>query len=78
MMFLHTALNVAYVLNPKLEAISEASQDALPEGKAKVADLKKKHQEDEYVCRGHILYTLSDHPYDLCMPISSPNKFGRH
>jgi len=28
MMFLLTALNAAYVLNSKLEAISEASQDA--------------------------------------------------
>jgi len=42
MMFLLTALNVLYVLNPKFEAISEASQDASLKEKAKVADLKKK------------------------------------
>jgi len=41
MMFLLMALNVACVLNPLLETILEVSQDAIPEGKAKVADLKK-------------------------------------
>jgi len=50
MMCLLPALNVAYILNPMLEAIPEASQDATQEEKANVADLKKKHQEDEYVC----------------------------
>ena len=44
MMFLLTTLNVVYILNPLLEAIPEVSQDATPEDKAKVADLKKKHQ----------------------------------
>ena len=42
MMFLHAALNVSYVLNPKLEAISKASQDVILEDTAKVAELKKK------------------------------------
>jgi len=51
-MFLLTALNVAYVLNPLLVTIPEVSQDATPEEKAKVADLKKKRQEDDFVCRG--------------------------
>ena len=72
MMFFLMALNVAYVLNPLLETIPEVSQDATPEEKAKVVYLKKKHQEDEFVCRGHILNTLSDCLYDLCMPITSP------
>jgi len=72
MMFLLTALSVAYVLNPLLETIPKVSQDATPEEKAKVTDLKKKRQEDEFVCRGHILNTLSDHLYDLYMPITSP------
>ena len=49
-MFLLTALNVAYVLSPKLEVISKASQDATLEEKEKVADLKKKRQEGEHVC----------------------------
>jgi len=71
MMFLLTTLNVGYVLNPKFEAISEASQDASSEEKANVADLKKKRQEDEYICRRHILNTLSDRLYDLYMPSTS-------
>jgi len=76
-MFLLTTLNVAYVLNPKLENISEASHVATSEEKAKVADLKKKHQEDEHVCRRHILKTLSDHLYNLYMSISSPNEIWK-
>jgi len=76
MMFRLTALNVAYVLNPLLETILEVSQDTTPIEKAKVADLKKKRQEDEFVCQGHILNTLLDCLYDLCMPITSPIKIG--
>ena len=39
--------------------------------------MKKKRQEDEYACRGHILNILSDRLYDLYMPISSPNKIWK-
>ena len=76
MIFLLTNFNVAYVLNPKLEVISKASQDATPEEKAKVAGLKKR-QEDGHVCQGHILNTLSDCLYDLCMLISSPTEIWK-
>ena len=72
MMFLLTTLNVAYVLNPLLETIPEVSRDATPKEKAKVADLKKKCQEDEFVCQGHILNTLLDCLYDHYMPITLP------
>ena len=58
MMFLLTALNVAYVLNPLLETIPEVSQAATHEEKVKVADLKKKRQEDEFVCLKDISSTL--------------------
>lgn len=77
MIFLLTVLNVAYVLNPKVDTIFEASQDASPEEKTKVANLKKKRQEDGYVCRGHILNTLPDRLYVLYMPISSPNEIWK-
>jgi len=77
MMFLLTALNVTYVLYPKLKAISEASQDATSKEKAKVAKFKKNCQEDEYVCRGYILNTLSDRLYGISMPISYPNEIWK-
>ena len=57
-MFLLMALNVAYVLNPLLETTPEVSRDATPKEKAKVADLKKKRQEDEFVCLKDISSTL--------------------
>jgi len=60
------------VCSQPLDDIPEASQDATSEEKTKVADLKKKRQEDEFVCRGHILNTLSDRLYDLYMPITFP------
>ncbi|KAL0463234.1 UNVERIFIED_CONTAM: hypothetical protein Slati_0211000 [Sesamum latifolium] len=60
MMFLLTFLKVAYILDlnqPTPEAKKNESNDA------KVARLKR--EEDELLCRGHILNTLSDRLFDL-------------
>ncbi|KAL0434941.1 UNVERIFIED_CONTAM: hypothetical protein Sradi_0202000 [Sesamum radiatum] len=67
MMFLLKFLKVAYVLDPNqpaLEAKKNESNDA------KAARLKK--EEDELLCRGHILNTLSDRLFDLYASMKSP------
>ncbi|PKI47432.1 hypothetical protein CRG98_032173 [Punica granatum] len=72
MLFLVTVLNVAYVLDPKLQPLEDPALDATPEEIAKVAKLKKKREEDKFTCLGHILNTLSDRLYDLYMSMQSP------
>ncbi|PKI48626.1 hypothetical protein CRG98_030991 [Punica granatum] len=72
MLLLLTVLNVAYVLDPNLQPLEDPAPDATPEEIAKVAELKKKREEDKFTCRGHILNTLSDRLYDLYMSMQSP------
>lgn len=72
MLFLLTVLKVAYVLDPETNILEEPAADATSENIAKFADLKKKREDDEFTCRGHILNTLSDRLYDLYMSIKSP------
>ncbi|KAK3006228.1 hypothetical protein RJ639_017187 [Escallonia herrerae] len=61
MMFLLTALKVQYVLDPNLPPLPEITDNDSEETKA----ARKKREEDELVCRGHILNALSDRLYDL-------------
>ncbi|XP_050916151.1 uncharacterized protein LOC127131267 [Lathyrus oleraceus] len=61
MTFLLTALKIQYVLDPDLEAIPEPTENDTIEVKKE----RKKRKEDELLCRGHILNTLSDRLYDL-------------
>ncbi|XP_050914781.1 uncharacterized protein LOC127129683 [Lathyrus oleraceus] len=61
MTFLLTALKIQYVLDPDLEAIPEPIENDTDEVKKE----RKKRKEDELLCRGHILNTLSDRLYDL-------------
>lgn len=72
MLFLLTVLKVAYVLDPETNTLEEPDEDATSENIEKFADLKKKREDDEFTCRGHILNTLSDRLYDLYMSIKSP------
>ncbi|PKI50467.1 hypothetical protein CRG98_029150 [Punica granatum] len=60
MLFLLTVLNVAYVLDSNLQPLEDPAPNATPEEIAKVAELKKKREEDKFTCCGHILNTLSD------------------
>ena len=67
MLFFLTALKVGYVLDPNLPQIPVTTPD-------ETEDVKKertKRQEDEFLCRGHILDTLSDHLYDLFTSVQS-------
>ncbi|KAK3023996.1 hypothetical protein RJ639_044153, partial [Escallonia herrerae] len=61
MMFLLTALKVQYVLDPNLPPLPEITDNNSDETKA----ARKKREEDELVCRGHILNALLDRLYDL-------------
>ena len=70
MMFFLSALKVAYVLDPNLPQIPVSSSDETDY----VKEERTKRQEDELLCRGHILNTLSDRLYDLFTSVQSPRE----
>ena len=70
MKFLLTALKLFYVMDPNLMPFPTASDEAIDEIKAQ----RKRHEEDELICRGHILNTLSDRLYDLYTSMKSPKE----
>ena len=61
MMFLLTALKISYILNPALADLSPPNSDEDEQTKTE----RSKREEDELLCRGHILNNLSDRLYDL-------------
>ena len=61
LIFLLTALKIFYVLDPNLPPIPPPQDGDSTELKAQ----RQKRQEDEVMCRGHILNSLSDRLYDL-------------
>ncbi|XP_050920537.1 uncharacterized protein LOC127138188 [Lathyrus oleraceus] len=61
MAFLLTALKVHYVLDPNVTPIPEPTKNDSEEVKKE----RKRRKEDELLCHGHILNTLSDPLYDL-------------
>ncbi|KAG8373821.1 hypothetical protein BUALT_Bualt11G0065100 [Buddleja alternifolia] len=67
MMFLLTFLKIAYVLDPNQPATEPRVDDS---DEVKAARVKR--GEDEVLCRGHILNTLSDRLFDLYSSIKSP------
>ncbi|KAH1122231.1 hypothetical protein J1N35_005391 [Gossypium stocksii] len=71
MLFLLIVLNVVYVLDPNLQPVEDPAPNANPEEIAKVAEPNKKHEEDNFTCRGHILNILSNRLYDLYMSVQS-------
>jgi len=70
LMFLLTTLKISYVLDPNLPKLPEPETDEDAQRKVE----RKKREEDEVVCRGHILNTLSDRLYDLFTSIKSPRE----
>ncbi|KAK3038536.1 hypothetical protein RJ639_029336 [Escallonia herrerae] len=73
MMFLLTALKVQYVLDPNLPPLLEITNNDSDETKA----ARKKREEDELVCRGHILNALSDGLYDLFTSSKCPKEIRK-
>ena len=77
MRFLLTALKISYVLDPNLPP-TEDPISTIDGGQPSVEQIervqkeRKKREEDELLCRGHILNTLSDHLYDLFTDVKPP------
>ncbi|RVW28531.1 Retrovirus-related Pol polyprotein from transposon TNT 1-94 [Vitis vinifera] len=59
--FLLTTLKIFYILDPTLAPLPEPKENDTPQ----VVAARKKREEDELICRGHILNALSDRLYDL-------------
>jgi hypothetical protein len=59
--FLQTALKIFYILDPKLTPLLEPTNGETDAVRAE----RQKCQEDEIICRGHILNALSDRLYDI-------------
>ena len=68
MKFLLTALKLFYVLDSNLMPFPTTSDEETDEIKAQ----RKKREEDELICRWHILNTLLDRLYDLYTSMKSP------
>jgi hypothetical protein len=73
MKFLLTALKIFYVLDPYLQPIP----DPTPQDTEQLKQQRIKREEDELVCRGHILNTLSDQLYDLFTTMTSPKEIWK-
>nr|XP_027085067.1 uncharacterized protein LOC113707105 [Coffea arabica] len=70
LMFFLTALKVAYILNPNLPEIPAPAEGEFEE----VTKQRQKREEDEIICRGHILNTLSDSYYDMFQGVRNPRE----
>ena len=70
MKFLLIALKLFYVLDSNLMHFPLASDEDTDEIKAQ----RKKWEEDELICRGHILNTLLDRLYNLYTSMKSPKE----
>ncbi|OIT08630.1 hypothetical protein A4A49_62909, partial [Nicotiana attenuata] len=70
MIFLLTALKIFYVLDPQFPTLPEPTVEDSDEVKA----TRKKREDDELLCRGHILNTLTNRLYDLYQNLKSPRK----
>ncbi|KAK3006889.1 hypothetical protein RJ639_016328 [Escallonia herrerae] len=64
---------VQYVLGPNLPPLLEITDNDSDETRA----ARKKREEDELVCRGHILNALSDHLYDLFTSSKCPKEIWK-
>ncbi|KAJ4955578.1 hypothetical protein NE237_012361 [Protea cynaroides] len=73
LLFMLTALKIAYVLDPNLKDLLESKDDDSNQLKAK----QKKRVDKEVLCRGHILNTLSDRLYDLFTNVQSPKEIWK-
>ncbi|GAV87683.1 UBN2_2 domain-containing protein [Cephalotus follicularis] len=70
MKFLLIVLKIYYIWDPNFQPIEDhvtTTDETQPNAKAlkRVNQQRKKHEEDELLCRGHILNTLSDRLFNL-------------
>jgi hypothetical protein len=69
-MFILTALKISYILDPNLLEIPTSTSKDNDQLRAE----RKKQDEDELLCRDHILNNMLDCQYDLFKSIKSPKK----
>jgi len=70
MIFLLTLLKIYYILDPNLYALHEPQEDE----SATIKTARVKREEDEVLCRGHILNTLTSRLYDIISKLKSPKE----
>jgi len=70
MIFLLTLLKIYYILDPNLYALPEPQEDE----SATIKTARVKREEDEVLCRGHILNTLTSRLYDIISKLKSPKE----
>ena len=73
MKFLLTTLKIFYVLDPNLQPIPNPT----PEDTEQLKQQRIKREEDELICKGHILNTFSDRLYDLFTTMSFPKEIWK-
>jgi len=69
MIFLLTSLKIYYILDLNLSALPEAQED-----ESATMTVKVKREEDEVLCRGYILNTLTSRLYDIFSKLKSPKE----
>jgi hypothetical protein len=72
-MFLLTVLKISYILDSNLPEILVST----PEDNVGWRQSIRKQDEDELLCRGHILNNMSDCLYDLFTSIKSPKEIWK-
>jgi hypothetical protein len=70
MIFLLTSLKIYYILDPNLSALPEPQEDE----STTIKTTRVKREEDEVLCRGHILNTLTSQLYDIFSKLKSPKE----
>jgi hypothetical protein len=69
MIFLLTSLKIYYILDPNLSALPETQED-----ESATMTVRVKREEDEVLCQGHILNTLTSRLYDIFSKLKSPKE----
>ncbi|KAG2696582.1 hypothetical protein I3760_07G064200 [Carya illinoinensis] len=70
LMFILTTLKISYVLDSDFPILPKPKFDNNDQIKVE----RKKREEDEVVCKGHVLNTFSYRLYDLFTSIKSPKE----
>ena len=70
MIFLLTSLKIYYILNPNLYALPKPQEDE----SATIKTTRVKREEDEVLCRGHILNTLTSRIYNIFSKLKLPKE----
>ena len=72
--FLLTAFKIFYIMDPNLQPLPVPTDKVSEEVKA----ARKKREEDELICRGHILNALSDRLYNIYTNMKTARRYGMH